>query len=102
MNKQQQVAHRKRLAYIRTFCGEGQDIHLEGKRVLADLRRFCRINRGGLVISPKAGMVDPYATVYAAGLRDAYLRIIGFLELDEAQEITAGDDSEIQSSTGGG
>lgn len=95
MNKLQQAAHRKRLAYIRTFCGDGEDVHVEGKQVLADLRRFCRINRGGLVISPKAGLVDPYATVYAAGLRDAYLRIIGFLELDEAAEITTpGDDDD--------
>lgn len=89
MNKQQQALHRKRLAYARTFCGDGQDVHGDGKIVLADLKRFCRINRGGLVISPKAGMVDPYATVYASGLRDVYLRIAAFLDLDESAEIIA-------------
>lgn len=83
MNKRQQELHRKRLAYSRTFRGDGETLHEDGQRVLADLKRFCRINRGGIVVSPVNRQTDPYATIYQAGLRDAYLRIIGFLQLDE-------------------
>jgi hypothetical protein len=74
---------RKALAYHRTFCGDKENPHEDGKIVLADLKRFCGLNRGGIVISPVSRVVDPYATVYQAALRDAYLRIVGFLELDE-------------------
>lgn len=99
MNKRQQDFHRKRLAYIRTFCGDGENPHEDGKRVLADLKKFCGINKGGIVISPVSRVVDSHATVYRAALRDAYLRIIGFLELEETdieteQEINHVDQSE--------
>ncbi|MET0659133.1 MAG: hypothetical protein ABW110_13360 [Steroidobacteraceae bacterium] len=83
MNKRQQALHRKRLAYVRTFCGDGDSPHEDGKRVLADLKRFCGINQGGIVISPVSRVVDSHATVYRAALRDAYLRIVGFLDLEE-------------------
>lgn len=84
MNRLQQFLHRKRLAYLRTFCGDGDAPHGEGRRVLADLKRFCGINRGGIVVSPITRTVDPYASAYRAGLRDAYLRIAAFLDLDES------------------
>jgi hypothetical protein len=74
---------RKKLAYHRTFCGDRKDPHEDAKIVLADLKRFCGINQGGIVISPVSRVVDSHATVYRAALRDAYLRIVGFLELDE-------------------
>jgi hypothetical protein len=100
MNKQQQRLHRKRLAYIRTFCGDGQDIHGDGKRVLADLKRFCGINRGGIVISPVSRTVDPYATIYQSGMRDVYLRISKMLDIDETdinEEVDHADTSTTAS-----
>jgi hypothetical protein len=102
MNKQQQTRHRLRLAYLRTFYGAADELHADAKLVLADLRRFCRINRGGLVISPKAGMVDPHATMYQAGLRDVYLRIIEFFDFDESRAIQPEElsDAEPQTTTG--
>lgn len=78
---------RKRLAYQRTFCGDGSKPHLEAERVLADLRRFCGIDRGGIVVSPVSRMVDSHATTYRAGQRDVYLRIVKMLSLSEATEI---------------
>lgn len=77
------LRHRKRWAYIRTFCGPDGKPHPEAARVLADLRTFCGINKGGLVISPIGRMVDPYATIYRAAMRDVYLRIALMIEVDE-------------------
>lgn len=87
MNRFQQMLQRKRLAYIHTFLGPDGKPHPEAQRVLADLKRFCGINRGGIVVSPISRTVDPYATAYRAGQRDTYLRLAKFLGLDEADNI---------------
>lgn len=74
---------RTKQAYENTFFGERTEPHPEASRVLADLRKFCGILKGGLIVSPKSGMTDPYATAYRAGQRDVYLRIATFLHLDD-------------------
>lgn len=81
----QQRLHRKRLAYERTFCDDQGEIHVEARRVIADLKRFCHIDSGGMVISPISRTVDPYASMYRAGLRDVYLRIIKMIHLEETE-----------------
>ena len=73
----------RKLAYLRTFMGADGKVAPEPARVLADLKRYCGINRGGIVTSPVTRMVDPLATAYRAGQRDTYLRIIHHLGLDE-------------------
>jgi hypothetical protein len=88
MNKRQQTLEKRRLAYVRTFYGDSEQLLSDPQTVLADLRRFCGINKGGMVVSPKSGMVDSHATMYRAGQRDVYLRIVAFLNLDESQEIS--------------
>lgn len=75
--------HRKRLAYLNTLCDGTGKPHPNAAAMLRDLKRFCGINKGGIVVSPISRTVDPYATMYRAGLRDAYLRIIGMINLDE-------------------
>lgn len=80
------LRQQKRLAYQSTFLGQGGKPHPFAAEVLADLKRFCGINKGGLVVSPVGRVVDPYATIYRAAQRDVYLRIIQFLELDEERE----------------
>lgn len=95
-----ETLRRKRQAYRNTFFGDLEHPHPEAERVLQDLRHFCGIKSGGLVVSPKSGMVDSHATVYRAALRDVYLRIVGFLSIDEAhlfQEAT--DERETVSKT---
>lgn len=87
MTKRSGELHERRLAYIQTFCGDGEVPHVAGAKVLADLKRFCRINRGGLVISPVSKMVDSHATAYQAGMRDVFLRIAEMLQFDESQAI---------------
>jgi hypothetical protein len=74
---------RKRLAYLRTLCDEGGKPHQEATIMLRDLKRFCGINKGGIVVSPVTRNVDSHATVYRAGMRDVYLRIAGMINLDE-------------------
>lgn len=83
ISKIRQLFHRKQLAYQRTFLDGQGSLHLEAVRVMTDLKRFCGINRGGIVVSPVTRVVDPYATAYRAGQRDTYLRIAKFLGLDE-------------------
>ncbi len=78
------AAMARAVAYRRTFFGDTQAPHINGEKVLADLRRFAHIDDGGIVVSPVQRMTDPYATCYRAGLRDMYLRIVGHLGLDEA------------------
>lgn len=83
MAESRESLKRKRLAYVRTFCGDFATPHPEAQRVLADLKRFCQVTKPGMVVSPKAGLVDPLATLYQNGLKDAYMRIAGFLGIDE-------------------
>jgi hypothetical protein len=87
---------KKRLAYLRTFCGPGETPHVNAEAVLADLRKFCGVTKPGIVIPAKTGMVDSHATAYLAGQRDVYLRIIGFLSIDE-RHLFQGDTHEPQS-----
>lgn len=86
---------RKQLAYQRTFCGDFRKPHGDACIVLGDLKRFCGINRGGIVVSPVLRMVDPHASAYRAGQRDVYLRISRMLDLDETdiKEVSDHDDS---------
>lgn len=86
-----ELIHRKRLAYHRTFLGPDGKPGPAQADVLADLKRAAGINKGGIVISPISRTVDPYATAYRAGQRDLYLRIAKFLGLDEASTETDND-----------
>lgn len=86
MNRLQQLIQRKRWAYIRVFLGPDGKPNPEAAIVLADLRRLARIDSGGIVVSPVSRTVDPYASLYRAGLRDMYLRIAKFTGLDEATQ----------------
>lgn len=74
----------RKAMYQVTFKGGQNRPHVAGQAVLDDLRRLAGMDHGGLVNSPVSRSVDPYATCYRAGLRDAYLRIVKFLGLTEA------------------
>lgn len=81
-----------RAHYQLTFQGSLNRPHPPGQEVLADLRRLAGMDSGGIVNSPISRSVDPYATCYRAGLRDAYLRIVKFLDMSEAQFKETGND----------
>lgn len=71
-----------RPAYQLTFKGGQPRPHPAAQIVLADLKRFSRFTRGGLVVSPVSRMADPYATAYREGMRDMYIRILMMTGLD--------------------
>src|SRR5689334_3085594 len=78
-----ETLRRKKLAYVRTFCGDNGEVHVNAEAVLADVKRVCGVTRPGAVIAKGTGAVDPFASLYLAGQRDVYLRICGFLGIDE-------------------
>lgn len=88
---------RKRLAYLRTLCDEAGKPHIEAATMLRDLKRFCGINKGGIVVSPISRTVDPHATMYRAGMRDVYLRIAAMINLDETDLSEDPDDRSSSS-----
>lgn len=82
---------RKRAAYRALFLLNGK-LSPAGDEVMRDLRRFCRYERGGLVVSPASKTVDPYATIYQNGLRDAYVRIAMMIGLEHTDNEVPSDD----------
>lgn len=79
-DKKRQRELERRRAYWACFLGENQQPNPNGARVLASLRKFCGVDRGGIVVSPVQRMTDPYATAYLAGQRDVYNHIIKMLD----------------------
>lgn len=78
-----QERNSKRLAYRRLFVGDGKEPMGDAATVLDDLRRFCRADRSSVTVSPVSGMIDPYATAFAEGRREVWIRIQQFLNHDE-------------------
>ncbi|CAB4140676.1 hypothetical protein UFOVP669_2 [uncultured Caudovirales phage] len=62
-------------AYRKTFDNP------EGRKVLADLRRFCRAT------TPTANVDNVYATYLLEGRREVFLRILAHLNLTEEDVI---------------
>lgn len=62
-------------AYAGLFLGPDNKRHGNAATVWNDLRKYCGVNKEGLVVSPVSRMTDPYATAYRAGRRDVFLRI---------------------------
>ena len=52
--------------------------------VLADLKRFCRFGKGAAVLG-RDGHTDIYATGMEAGRQEVFWRIVGHLDIDDAQ-----------------
>lgn len=78
----------RRRAYWATFLGTDGKPHPNALLVLKSLRRFCGVDRPGIVVSPVQRMTDPYATAYQAGMRDVYHHLTKMLEAvaDEPKE----------------
>jgi len=85
----------KRDAYRFTFRGPDGLVHREGQQVLDDLRKFCAVDKPGIVVSPVTRVTDPYATAYRAGARDVYARIVKYLNLEDIDNDRS-DDTPIE------
>ena len=67
---------------MRMFCGERGEIHEDGKTVLNELRKFCQVDKGSLVVSPIQRATDVPASFYRLGLVDAYQHIDEILKTE--------------------
>jgi len=82
-------AHLKRLlsrstAYQRTFLGDDGKPDADAAIVLADLKRFCYVERTTAKVSLTTQTIDPLAMAFAEGRREVFMRLTGFLHLDDA------------------
>jgi len=88
----------RRRAYWDTFLGADQKPHANAQIVLKSLRKFCGVDRAGIVVSPVQRMTDPYATAYQAGMRDVYNHLTKMLDSVREQPKES-DDAGRDSST---
>jgi hypothetical protein len=72
---------RRRADYEATFASEA------GRRVLADLYRFCHMDQPSFA-------VDPCITAFNEGRRRVFLRILGILRLTDADIIRLAKETE--------
>ncbi len=69
-------------------------VHREGQQVLDDLRKYCGVDKPGIVVSPITRQTDPYATAYRAGARDVYARIVKLMNIEDSQHDRSDPPSE--------
>lgn len=74
---------KRRMAYRACFHGDDGLIHDDGKRVLADLAKFCRVYQSTAQRGAD-GSIDPIATHIAEGRREVFLRIQSQLQVDDS------------------
>lgn len=70
-------------AYKRLFLDGDGRVAADAAVVLADLRRFCHVDRSTLKISPVTRTTDIHATMQAEGRREVYVWLTSRLHLDE-------------------
>ena len=76
---------RRRLAYQRLFLTQDGKVGPDAEIVLADLRRFCYVDRSTMIVSPISRITDTHATFMAEGRRETWVRIQSFLKLGDRQ-----------------
>ncbi|SDV49198.1 Bbp19 family protein [Chitinasiproducens palmae] len=73
----------RRKAYAGCFLDERGGLTESGRAVMADLRRFCRVETSSVTVSPVSRTVDTHATMVAEGRREVYNRLLNVLHLTE-------------------
>lgn len=84
-------------AYAGLFLGHDNKRHGNAAIVWDDLKKYCGVDKEGLVVSPVSRMTDPYATAYRAGRRDVFLRIQKYTYFQFDEESTDGRPSTERS-----
>lgn len=74
----------RRMAYRRMFLGDDGKLTQDGKTVMADLSKFCRLHKSTTVVSHVSGQVDPLASFQAEGRREVILRLLDHLNIDDS------------------
>lgn len=78
------IINRKQ-SYRRVFMDASGLVGPDAEIVLADLRRFCRATSSTVMVSPVSKSIDPIAMAMAEGRREVWMRIMGYLHIDEKQ-----------------
>ncbi len=78
LNELRSMAVLKSRHYKWLFKGDNGDLKRDAERVLADLRDFCGAS------APTIFSTDPLIMARREGRREVFVRIVNFLNLDEA------------------
>jgi len=65
-----------------------------GRRIMADLKQFCRGEKSTTMVSPVTRTVDPIASAHAEGRREVYDRIKQMLYLPDRVLAELGEDGQ--------
>ena len=79
MNKLWQRLFKRRQNYRRLFLDGSGNVNPSAEIVLADLKRFCRVETSTVVVSPVTKTIDPLAMAMAEGRREVWNRIQQYL-----------------------
>lgn len=88
---------KKHQAYAQLFLGHDNKRHGNAAVVWDDLKKYCGVDKEGLVVSPVTRMTDPLATAYRAGRRDVFLRIQKYTYWNFDEDSTDGRPSSSSS-----
>lgn len=72
----------RRRAFRGCFLGPDGKPTPNGRAALQELRRFCYGNKPTL--KQGSNGLDPYASIAAAARQEVYMRVMGFLNLDDS------------------
>ena len=76
---------RRRQCYRRLFLNGDGDPNASAEIVLADLKRFCRVETSTVVVSPVTKQIDPLAMAMAEGRREVWNRIQQYLQMADRE-----------------
>ena len=81
MGKLWQRIFKRRQCYRRLFLDGDGNVNVSAEIVLADLKRFCRVETSTVVVSPVTKTIDPLAMAMAEGRREVWNRIQQYLQM---------------------
>ena len=81
MSKLWQRMFKRRQNYRRLFLNGDGHVNPSAEIVLADLKRFCRVETSTVVVSPVTKTIDPMAMAMAEGRREVWNRIQQYLQM---------------------
>lgn len=75
----------RRKAYRGVFQDGSGNLTPQGRAVLSDLARFCRVSQSSVTVSPISRTIDTHATMVAEGRREVFNRLQYYLNLSDDQ-----------------
>jgi len=93
MNKLWQRLFKRRQNYRRLFLDGDGNVNPSAEIVLADLKRFCRVETSTVVVSPVTKTIDPLAMAMAEGRREVWNRIQQYLQMADREIAQLKEDS---------